>query len=434
MTNYQSGVEWLDDNSPFFLTMVLNIGTPVMDTSIDTLMVRSPRDSPDDYELAINPDFIADCTPAEVAGCLAHETLHILLRHLHEESDRKRYPNAKALMIAHEVIVNDRLANSGFDLPAQPYYGPDVLGIDTSAYHTHEIYDMLVDMADAIADMAEPTCSEHGQISDAAAQALTNDMRQAAEQATDSQKASLDQNTLDDLNMGSDISDKADASGSGQVSKEKFAKDTGVKLDWVKLLEQVSPDILRQRGGSSSKVKSSWAAQRKNLMHLHKTHGVMLPSRVRKGDPDRSRRGNNKPSIVLALDTSGSIPREMVDKMTSLARSIPDDKVDVHCCTFSSYYLPYDHRADHNRIAFGNTRFSAVEEFIQDTIIPSTNKYPNAIVCITDGGSVFDYNLSPTQDQLDNAWTWVAIDARAMQYMSRNHWLFVNHVRLTDYI
>jgi hypothetical protein len=81
---YKDAIDYLDENYPFFLTHVLNIGTPQYTTAIPTACVALPgeHDDPTDFEFMFNENFLDSLSVEDTAFILAHETLHIVLNHL----------------------------------------------------------------------------------------------------------------------------------------------------------------------------------------------------------------------------------------------------------------------------------------------------------------------------------------------------------------
>jgi uncharacterized protein with von Willebrand factor type A (vWA) domain len=172
----------------------------------------------------------------------------------------------------------------------------------------------------------------------------------------------------------------------------------------MKLLADICPDILNRKGRMPSRQRPSWHRPRRALTSLYPE--VLLPTAVYRGEKDnRNEEGDRTPHLILALDFSGSIDRRNLDLMKSLALSVPDD-IKVDCCTFSTQFVPYDHRATKNRTASGGTDFSAIEKFVR-SVQGDKKKYPSAVVVITDGEAGFN-SVKPS-DEESKSWLWLAL-------------------------
>lgn len=506
MATYQEAIDWLDENFPFFLTLVLNLGDPVVDESVPTACVRNkvnPTEGELDWEFAISPIYFEDFSPGAFAGVISHETLHIALSHLSEVTQTELYPHAESLTLAHEAIINDRLVNEGFEMPeGEGIYGPKLVGEDLSELSTLDAYHVVFDKlfkdlpqtegsageseknddseasgsrfpasssggsgGPSQGDSESPSSSPSGgsesdakseqdsgdqggengaqngsgEVSDNALDALSHSscggvqlteevaeklreaIRESASNASDDDKQEVSDTLLEELGVEEDsgMFSKGSGAGSvaGKVSVENIAEEKGIKFAWAKLLADVNPDILKKKGRAPARYRSSWSAPRRNLTHLYPE--IFVPSRVRKGEPDKKGTdGDKKPLMVLALDLSGSIDRTYVERMIQLARTIPDDLIEVECCTFSTEAIPFDPNSLKNKLASGGTSFGCVEEFALKAAKKHGVTYPKAIVCITDGEATFgNYyydtrpKFSPTQEQFSNNWNWLMIES-----------------------
>lgn len=527
MATYESAIEWLNDNDPFFVTPILSLGKPVYDSSISTMCVRKSVDSSfGDFEFAINPGYIDAYSDEEIAGSLIHEVIHIFLGHL-QEAISGDFDDAQSLIIAHEVICNDRLTEGGFILPdIGALFGPEIIGEDASPYTTEEVYEKImnenkdeetIENAENSSVSSDKSSSENGSSdsspstngnnkssgrsskndgenkvseesndknnSDDNSSVDGSENEENGEEKTDSdtdknsnendenpsetngqQESSTDnlegnnegkpichidvdsltQEVIDKIfnnvtnavdesvkqNMApvnDEISDmfgisessvsKSEMAGTSYTESEvQAAERLGIKVAWLKLLKRVNPEILQKKGKVASKTRPTWATPRRKLAHM--SDKVMLPNYEKTGDKEpKQNRGNNKPYIVLALDFSGSIPTAWQKVLAELAQSIPEELIDVDCCTFSTKYVPFDHKAKRNSVASGGTNFSAVESFVRSVQNKHGGKYPSSVIVFTDGQAGFYSNLKPTSEQLKENWTWVLLNSSDRLYV-----------------
>lgn len=266
----------------------------------------------------------------------------------------------------------------------------------------------------ATADQGEAAPATPEEAAEAAAQqealedALLEALKQAAQEAQDRHEAQgLPAELRQELGVEDGVAHKKSMAGDGfSLGVEEAAEKFGTTTAFMKLLADINPDILRKRGHAPAKYRTSWAAPRRSTHHLYPK--IIIPRLEAKGEPARRGEGKNKPLIVLALDQSSSIPTSLQKRLIALARSVPEDLIEVECCTFSTQAVPFDIHSEHNDIARGGTNFNCVERFARQAAKRHNLDYPKAVVVITDGEAEFNYER-PTQDQLDNNWTWLLL-------------------------
>lgn len=495
MATYDEATEWLDENFPFFLTLVLNLGQPQYCSNIPTMQIVEDNTAIDGFVLQISPDFIEKLTPAEAAGVLGHEALHAILGHLGEASEGY-FKDSWSLMASQEMICNDRLVDAGFVLPeGNPFYGDAMIGQSTVPYSTFDVYDLVTEKLNNTHDDDNASFNENSEhisntsdsdsgssadsdsddskgISDTSKE--TNNTKNQniapikdASENSDEKPASINKNDLKNLRdqhdmcetlqnitgslaqavkdsfdrLADDIRDAMQndpnsslARGVDQLTEEmkedlklndytyaaksnlagtertETLQEAAIRLDtnieWIKILEKVNPDILQKKGKRSSRTRSSWKAPRRNIAHMY-PH-VMVPTSVAMGEPNKkNKNGTNKPLVVLALDLSSSIPRELQSVLVGLANKVPLDLMEVECCTFSTQAIPFDPRKTKNRLASGGTSFTCVEQFAREAANKHHLEYPKSIICITDGQASFGSVRRPKNLE---AWTWLKVD------------------------
>lgn len=388
MSSYRGAIAWLNENHPFFVTPLINLGKPVENYSPGhTLAVIQYGN---DIQLSVNPEFLHEHTEEECAGLLAHELYHVVMNHLAEQDN---FENKKAMTIAHECIVNDSVLEEGMVLPDSAILGMNVVQYNTSFLPTRVVYDDLLKKAQESGDGdnspedMEPNCSHDGEPIDA--RAVFNLLFSGAniDEAPESLKVHLE--------------NAAEKAGTGFSFSRKTNTGRKINLKWTELINQIHPETFTD--GGKSKAGSTWARPRRKLAGMQ--NRVMLPDR--KDFDQFGTGGNRRPKIVLALDTSGSIPTDMQQELLDLANSIPKRKVDVRCCTFSTEYVKLDIDQDlrGQKIAHGGTDFDAVAAFVK-----SENLDENIhVIVITDGWARFGYGIKSTPPKLDTNWHWLVI-------------------------
>lgn len=94
---------------PFFGTLALHL--ELVNTGN---AAWNPTMATDGKALYINPDFLKTIDDQTLIFVVAHEVMHVALNH---NTRRKKHHNPKLANIAMDYIVNDELANSGFNVP-----------------------------------------------------------------------------------------------------------------------------------------------------------------------------------------------------------------------------------------------------------------------------------------------------------------------------
>lgn len=116
MDGYYAAMNWLYEHRPHMMSYIASLGAPKSDRRCDRAMVVADRDMKP--KLYVNDDFLQEIGPAQAAGVLVHEWRHVLLDHLGEAANPKpawRYP--RVLDDVHEVVINDNIELSGYELP-----------------------------------------------------------------------------------------------------------------------------------------------------------------------------------------------------------------------------------------------------------------------------------------------------------------------------
>lgn len=388
MANYKSTIDWLNEHNSFMVTPIINMGRPQFRTSIPTAQVEHNKDG--EVVLSINPDFFAKHTDSECAGVLTHELYHILFNHLAEFD---KFENNQARIIAQECIVNDSVLEEGMDLPDIGLcYGEDYVQYNASFLPTKVVYDDLMKNPEKLPEEIQISCSHEGHSGDEEGEGAM-DPRMIFEQVF--KNADIDEASE---SMKTVLEDAAKKAGSDFSFQSATQTGKAISLKWTQLINRIHPDTFSD--GGKSKSNATWARPRRKLAGINPR--IMLPDRADKNEYGLG--GNRRPKIVLALDTSGSIPRDKVTELMDLAQSIPSKKVDVICCTFSTYPVEFNQKlpVESQNIASGGTDFDAVSSFVAKQ--KDSQKIP--VIVITDGYATFGH----TPNNLDSHWHWLVFD------------------------
>jgi len=416
---FRAGLEYLNEEYPFFLTHVLNIGAPVWTPALETAAVTyEPGQSANDFSFVFNPDFALELDDAEIGFVAAHETMHILLNHL---SLAEKFASKELFNLAADAVINDYLADQGLRLPDGVVTGEALIGEDCSGLTVTEVYERaLLEAGTSPSGTGGEKGSgdESGDSEGGYRQMDSHDWihaedadkpfaKEAADTAYQAAKDTLPQQ-LDDIREDTPQSASGGtAAGSGDGALQQWRRQKGISLAWEDLLKQIDPDMFADPSPGPP-PRMSWARRPRRLAGFPDT---ILPA-VHQPEKDH-KKGLEKPTIVMALDTSGSIGHQTANRFITLAKSIPIDKVNMFACTFTTSYRPLD--LDNPSFSSGGTSFSPIHKFITERVIGQVpdgsskplKDYPKAVIVITDGHANFNNIDRPTQRQLQDNWVWL---------------------------
>lgn len=422
---YQRSIEYLDENFAFFLTHVLNMGDPDWRNDIPTAAVALPKDEIDfrNFKYVFNPTFANSLSDEHLAFVMAHETMHILLNHLrlHKTFDRKDVFN-----IAADCVINDYLTSMGLDGP-DFMTGEKNVGYDCSNSTVGEVYRALMknppqpegqqgegqDGADSDGQPGHGPMQGNGQAIDDHSwmepenQGGSVDEREQQEKAADKiyedtknkegVPSPVEDTREDDSQQSKYGSPGGGPGSSGPGALKNWAKQKGVGLKWAELLKRINPDVFKSRRGP--RPRTSWRANRRKLGGMVGRYpDVRLPIY----EKPSNQKGGEVPAIVMALDTSGSCI-SYADTFITLAKSIPQDRIKLFCCTFTTRYQELD--LENPVYSSGGTHFDCIEAYIEEKVVPQLGHYPKSVVVITDGEATFSQKMPKKDNQ--NRWLWL---------------------------
>lgn len=443
---YKDAIDFLNDNYAYFVTHVLNTGKPVLNPAFPTAAVFWNTKT-NQMEFHIGREMLKLSTE-QFAFVLSHETMHAHLNHLKflqkvagvpadrrmEDLTKAESNNLQAANVAADCVINDYLWSRGFDLPEWVMTGEKVVQHDCSTYTVKEVYDELPRQPSgegegdedgeggfSFGDGQGGGCGVSEEMRKAIEKFLEEnpEMVKAGEGSPMDGKGGIDvqpadgkgqpssgqgnfPKQIDDMNKDSNAQvAQGVTAGFGQTNEmAAWAADNSTSLRWMELLRQINPDMFRHQGIGKKVPRDFHARSRK--LHHGSLREVSLPiparQKSRKEGPT-----DEIPLIALALDTSGSIQREDANRFITLAKSIPQKRIFLWVCTFTTSWNELDLENPH--YPSGGTSFSAIEKFIQYKMKETGKPYPKAVVAITDGHASFGGATIP-EGKSDN-WTWL---------------------------
>ena len=336
-------VQWLDENLPFFTTKVENVGMPVIDTGVPTAAVGL---SGGKIVCRFNPEFAETLSVEEIAGTLAHETLHVLRADLLDD----RFADHKRHNIAADCIINDTLRHFGVSLPDGAVYGLDTIGIDTRGMDTAAVYELL-------ADDSEP--------------------------GEDTEPGN------DDSDLKAAISDYLSGDPKPDTDNLNTVQETGprslVKIDDVenidigRMLNLVGVDM-QSGNGIAPKPRTDWTRERRGTAHLRHWEGLHVPaSRIPNGARDTA--ATIRPQIVVVIDASYSVTETDLALFAKIREKMAENKeyefVFVETATYARELLPGENPGQNNRLTDGQAGFRRNDNTKPETATKWHKKLPN---------------------------------------------------------
>jgi predicted metal-dependent peptidase len=212
----------------------------------------------------------------------------------------------------------------------------------------------------------------------------------------------------DDQTPGSDA--RALADGAGEVMQELFDRHltswgdqalgefravagapSKEEFDWDTVLSRRLDSIIKQA------FAERWAPSPRKIAWMYPD--VLIPADQLLEQPRKS--------VLLAIDTSGSVTPDVMTRFLGLARGIPKDRVEVAAISFDTQAYEFDlWGKQHQLKGGGGTSFQCIEQFAQ-----KRGRYPDLVVVLTDG-----FADRPTIKNA-NRWFWVLSEQSTPQYI-----------------
>lgn len=320
-------------DQPFFASLLLSMpmreekGIPTLATDGDSILY--------------NPDFISGLSLQETIFALGHEVMHCVFQHMHRRGNR----NHNKYNIAADYVINDILVNEKVGTMIQGcLYNPSLVQKGNGT--TEGVYDLLPDSCEK-----KNAGSEGG--------SLDSVLDSSQDEATKAQKES---------EMKVRIVQAANAAkmaGKLSAGLERMVKSfTRPKTDWRYVLRR----FLTER----ARVDLTYAKPKRRFL----AEDMYLPSLS----------GEKLGEIVVAVDCSGSVSNELLEKFSNEIKAISEDTrpTELHIVYFDHAVLKHDtYESDQeiqiNPVGGGGTAFSPIFKHVSEKGI-----LPSALVVLTD--------------------------------------------------
>lgn len=232
-------------------------------------------------KIRAGPDFVERHSPAEIAGVISHELLHLLMQHF----DRRGGRDGRVWNIAGDCVINDGLRSSGIALPAGGLATP---GDYTGEPTTEALYDYF---------MANPDDQPEG--GDDAGVGEGCGVQPAPEGAESAQEGAGEASALRPGETWGDVAATAEqaarAIGKGSTGISRLLAPTQGRANWKQILG---------RG-----VALAQSAHTRDVPTYARASRRQMPGTLRPGW-----RGT-EPKVAVVIDVSGSMNREWINNI-----------------------------------------------------------------------------------------------------------------------
>lgn len=409
---YSDAIMFMEKWYPYITTQVLNLGAPIEDETFCPTSCVTILDG--DLKLFVNPSFMNEKGPDDYSFILAHESMHVLLGHL---AVMENYDDPRRFNIAADCIINDFLDAYNImysdSLMEGLMRGEDVVGWDCAYSSLEDVYNAIPEEYHTGGDGEGESLDDHNwqftdgngnPISGAEASKILKDaVMKSFDDLSDEVKDAVFENNAD---VADEVKEDRPAGGwsnEAGLPQREMHLDKDISLNWAQLINRITPDTFGS-GHESLSFDRSFARPNKKLMGSYPK--VVLPSIFHKGGGVGSGKKTQN-TYVLALDCSGSIDQKEQQRLMKLAKSLPKEKINLYCVTFSTYVVPFDPEVEHNRVASGGTSFTCIQQWIKTEVEKQIGHYPKAIIVMTDGEAMLKQT---TDDELKN-WHWLLVDS-----------------------
>lgn len=401
LEKYREGIIELLFYNPPLGSIARSMGQPVFDEDHETAYITF--DNEGKVRFCFNPDFIMSLDVDMLAAVISHEAYHLALYHLEEMKDKVTFPHQHDLTVAQECVINDTIENvHGMKMPDFVYRGMDVIQEDCSQYSSKQVYDKL--------PHEEHPPGEGGcggiHISEEDLDKYHKEIEEIIKDAAKQSGKSVDEFMKDIRN-----------SATGGYAGTMQGNMSTARMNWRRLLANINPKVMT--AGGRKKTKNNWLKNNRRMISVYPK--VIMPSQE-VHDPIGDDIGDDLPTLVIALDLSGSIPMSLVDTLRGLLNDIPTNLMRAYPCTWSSNLIPYDPNV--GRVCYqACTNISLVVKYV-NKIQRETGVDPYVLV-ITDG----DYWLGHEKPGKD--WFYMAVNKLSIS-KCRRHAADDDHVYLVN--
>ncbi|MFG2820520.1 hypothetical protein ACGFX4_13950 [Kitasatospora sp. NPDC048365] len=374
-------------------------------TAVETAAVVASGDGT--CLLLYNPRFFVEIGLAGVKFVLFHEARHLLQRHLFAEPELRADP---VFRVATEVSINHvamvRLGRSGL-----PVVDGEPVGIDPREIHAGYVVDLTAQGLDALAypDFVATDQSVYREL------LRMTDPPVPAHRCLHLLPGGVpaDQETVDRIGS-SVLLNTLLAARRGQALAERELLDLLDRTDGAseratRLWGTLGAGALRGTTTATRKV-DWWQRWLVDVLASKLSEGERLVYPKKRGallaalgqPPTLSRRGPVRTKVlVVAYDTSGSMPGHVVEWLTELVGRI--DGVEAHWLSFDGVVMPF--RPGERVYGGGGTSFQAVADHVEGRTPTAEGRVfeerPDAVVVLTDG---YAPHITPAEP---DKWIWL---------------------------
>jgi len=355
----------------------------------------------------------------DMAFVLLHEALHVAWNHL-REIGMDKYDNKKVLTFAHEVLINDSISKlSGLTLPDMDgptgtyVTGPEMFNHDFYGMTTQQAYDYILNNAPEDMDLSDAGACEivisgsGGDLgsgtSDGDGDGL-DDLMDAVIKAIQGEFNGDGDEASSIVGVGSDIASEIIGKGTSTSTKGNTSFDApeiDLEFDFIKLLEQINPDVRNALGGKGiDDYVTDWTAPRHSMRAYYPD--IIIP-RVKRAGADGDSLDDKSTNLLFATDQSGSIPKKYVDISSNLLTKVPDDIFTPHMALWAGKCVEYvPGQITHDSIGYG-TEIMSVYRYARKMYEDGLDPY---VVVFTDGDYYWDSTIDV--EWIKSRWYFVA--------------------------
>ena len=388
-----------------------SIGSPALVNNIPSAAVAFDKEG-NFLSFLYNEEFWNGLSFDERVFIVAHEMLHLILNH----GKRSMGMEPTVANIAADVVVNEMLVRYfGFER-SDLSFADELCWLDTIFPDGSQVYgnnfehyyNVLMDGADVISItpfFPDDLCD------------MQNDTSGFVQDVVDASGYDAD-NVADVINEAKEL----DGSASDKVQKSNVGSKAGDSTGhwdkygdikskenhkWVKLFKC----FFKQHSDSENE---QWAHPNRRFTEL--PSDLILPS-----EHEQDNRDNNKISVWLFLDTSGSC-YGLRKTFLEAYRTIPKSKFDVRLFSFDTMVQEVNLK-DKKIYGGGGTCFATIERSIQRRLKNEGGKYPKIVMVFTDGEGTSVYPEFPDR------WNWFLVSG-GYSYMETRYIPTGSHVHM----
>lgn len=386
-------------------------------------------------EFSINPIFWDTLDKTQKLFIIGHECLHVILNHGIRALDQLKNPKtAMAVNKCMDIVVNHSLVDNfcfnrkEFDPDNRYCWIDTVFGVYSDKiktggsfeYYYSEYLKYFNNNDGESEDGSDSSGNSDNNVGDGGGQLVDdhskfgNDIKnkEIIDDILDYIKDKIPDNEKTILNDFTNIQNPR--CGKENKNMWMILPQTHIpeKKKWESVINKWATKYLT----NSDKEVDQWARTNRRFVLL--PDSLFLPSEMEIDDREKEKR---KITVWFFLDTSGSCS-SYASRFWKAAASLPKKRFDVklHCFDTKVYATTLESR---KLYGFGGTSFHILENYIQNTIKKTNEKYPDAVFVITDG---YGTHITP---QVPSVWYWFLTPYNSRSFIPDK----CNVFKLSDY-